>query len=271
MYFDFNIPYNERTQVENILARIQSSQNATIALSITSNEPLTTNSAQPIEPIATDRFPNIKQLKRVTIQVTDPKQNYQLVSSNIANKNVDILAVRPMTLDATKHACQTYDADIISLDFHAKHVVPNHATAQLAIQRGMFFEVCYAPAFRSAHHRNTFFSNVKRLIEVTRGDNIIFSSDALQALELRSANDMKMFGQLLGMSHTQVEAAVSQNCQRLLLKAETRQSTLNAVIRMDFIVPEPENQSSKRKADQNESEPNQKKKKKNKAKNNKNV
>lgn len=71
------------------------------------------------------------------------------MTSNIANKNVDILAVRPMTLDATKHACQTYDADIISLDFHAKHVVPNHATAQLAIQRGMFFEVCYAPAFRS--------------------------------------------------------------------------------------------------------------------------
>lgn len=97
-------------------------------------------------------------------------------------------------------------------------------------------------------------------------------------------------GQLLGMTHTQVEAAVSQNYQRLLLKAgifwnaflgdhqltshiyiETRQSTLNAVIRVDFIVPEPESQTNKRKADQNSNELSQKKKKKNKAKNNKAV
>ncbi|KAI7877744.1 PHP domain-like protein [Lichtheimia hyalospora FSU 10163] len=268
MFFDFNIPYNDRTQVENILARIPSTQNATIALNITSNDHLTSNSVQPIEPVATDRFPHIKQLKRVTIQVTDPKHNYQLVNTNVANKDVDILAVRPMRMDAAKHACQTYDADIISIDFHAKHVVPNHAAAQLAIQRGMFFEVCYGQLIRSAQYKNIFFSNVKRLVEVTRGDNIIFSSEALQALEIRSSKDIKMFGQLLGMTHTQVEAAVSQNCQRLLLKAETRQSTLNAVIRMDFIVPEPDNQSShKRKLDKNDNEPNQKKKKKNKGKN----
>lgn len=62
---------------------------------------------------------------------------------------MDILAVRPMRQDAAKHACQAYEADIISIDFHAKQVVPNHAAAQLAIQRGIFFEVCYAPAFRS--------------------------------------------------------------------------------------------------------------------------
>lgn len=62
---------------------------------------------------------------------------------------MDILAVRPMRQDAAKHACQAYEADIISIDFHAKQVVPNHAAAQLAIQRGIFFEICYAPAFRS--------------------------------------------------------------------------------------------------------------------------
>lgn len=56
----------------------------------------------------------------------------------------------------------------------------------------MILDVLTNKDLSAAKHRNIFFSNVKKLIEVTRGDNIIFSSEALQALEVRSTNDLKM-------------------------------------------------------------------------------
>ena len=71
------------------------------------------------------------------------------VLTNVANQSVDILAVRPLTLDVSKHACQNYDVDIISINCAVKRVIPNHASVQVAITRGVFFEICYAQSFHS--------------------------------------------------------------------------------------------------------------------------
>lgn len=71
------------------------------------------------------------------------------VLANTANQSVDILAARPTNIDVCKHACQNYDVDIISIDCSVGRVSPNHAAAQVAISRGIFFEICYAQAFRS--------------------------------------------------------------------------------------------------------------------------
>lgn len=37
-----------------------------------------------------------------------------------------------------------------------------------------------------------FFSNVKRLVDVTRGHNLFFSSEALRALEIRKPADLRI-------------------------------------------------------------------------------
>ncbi|KAL1926544.1 hypothetical protein VTP01DRAFT_5665 [Rhizomucor pusillus] len=251
MLYDFNIPYpsnpdpSDLRRLERILFRIQSIQNATIALNLTTTDAFVAKTAEAIKPIAPDRFgKHVKQMTRITVTATEAKKNYMLVSTNAANQSVDILAVRPTNIDICKHACQNYDVDIISIDCSIGRSLPNHASAQVAISRGIFFEICYAQAFRTKEKRSMFFQNVKRLVEVTRGDNLIFSSEALHALDIRRPSDMRMLGLLFGLRQDQIKAATGYNYQRLLLKAETRKSTLNAAIKAEPIPGQSNEQSS---------------------------
>ncbi|KAG2219649.1 hypothetical protein INT45_012350, partial [Circinella minor] len=259
MFYDFNIPYpkhpnqEDLERLDKIVARIQSIQHGTIAFNVSTSDPFT---SKVVEPIKLDQFKRdgMQLLTRVTIDAEDTKKNYQMVLTNVANQSVDILAVRPLTLDVSKHACQNYDVDIISINCAVKRVIPNHAAAQVAITRGVFFEICYAQSFHTKE-RALFFTNVKRIVEVTRGNNLIFSSEALRALDIRQPADLRMLGLLFGLRRDQIEAAVGHNYQRLLLKAETRKSTLNAAIRVDMNIPDNlslnhSNNENKRKRDQ---------------------
>lgn len=106
-----------------------------------------------------------------------------------------------------KHACQNLEIDVISLDLANTKTAPNFAAAQVAVSRGIFFEICYAQSFKSKippkkkqitkidldpGKKATFFSNVKRLVDVTRGHNLFFSSEALRALEIRKPADLRI-------------------------------------------------------------------------------
>ncbi|KAL9557713.1 hypothetical protein MBANPS3_001260 [Mucor bainieri] len=174
----------------------------------------------------------MQQLTRVTLMVEDVKHNYQLAASS-AYPNIDILAVRPTNFDICKHACQTYEVDLISLDLAKSRALPGFVAAQVAVNRGIFFEVCYSQSFRDPNKRFMFFNNVKRLVEVTRGHNLIFSSEAMRALDVRRPADLRILGSMFGMTHDQIEATVTVNYPRLLKRAETRRLTYNATIALD--------------------------------------
>ncbi|KAI9251963.1 RNase P subunit p30-domain-containing protein [Sporodiniella umbellata] len=243
MLYDFNIPYpknqtaKELERIEKILERIYSTYPSTVALNVTSS--LGASDVKAIAPIRPERFPNMTQLTRATIEIENSKQNYQLSSSTSSN-HLDILAVRPTNVEVCKHACQNLDIDIISLDLAFAKTSPNYASAQVAVSRGIFFEICYAQSFRNASKKSAFFSSVKRLVEVTRGHNLIFSSEALRALEIRKPADLRILGALFGMTQDQIEASLSINYTRLLKKAgncdlpmstETRKCTYHATVR----------------------------------------
>ncbi|RCH79452.1 hypothetical protein CU098_000847, partial [Rhizopus stolonifer] len=164
------------------------------------------------------RFPNMKQLTRATIEIDNIKQNYQL-SSNSTSSHIDILAVRPTTVDLCKHACQNLEVDIISLDLANAKTSPSYPAAQVAVSRGIFFEICYAQTFRNLAKKSAFFSGVKRLVEVTRGHNLLFSSEALRALEIRKPADLRILGALFGMTQDQIETSITVNYAKLLKKA----------------------------------------------------
>ncbi|CAO3634397.1 unnamed protein product [Mucor fragilis] len=174
----------------------------------------------------------MQQLTRVTLMVEDVKHNYQLAASS-AYPNIDILAVRPTNFDICKHACQTYEVDLISLDLAKSKSLPGFVAAQVAVNRGIFFEVCYSQTFRDPNKRFLFFNNVKRLVEVTRGHNLIFSSEAMRALDIRRPADLRILGSMFGMTHDQIEATVTVNYPKLLKRAETRRLTYNATIAFD--------------------------------------
>jgi ribonuclease P/MRP protein subunit RPP1 len=164
----------------------------------------------------------------VTLTIDNAKSNYQIVrmtnkihlifnqltslqSSSTPYPSVDILAVRPTTIDVCKHACQTLEIDLISIDLAETKTSPNYVSAQVAVNRGIFFEICYSQSFRGKYNihvdllflssnigysivpgkKAAFFHAVKRLVEVTRGHNLIFSSEAIRALDIRRSADLK--------------------------------------------------------------------------------
>ncbi|CAO3606825.1 unnamed protein product [Mucor hiemalis] len=234
MFYNFNIPYpnacdaTELRRIEKILDRVHSiSSKSVIALNLTVQEKLM--DVKPIEPVVPVKFKGMQQLTRATLIVEDPKRNYQLAVSS-TYPNIDILAVRPTTMDVCKHACSTLEVDLISLDLAGSKVLPGFVSAQVAVNRGIFFEICYSQSFREPNRKYLFYNNVKRLVEVTRGHNLIFSSEAIRALEIRRPADLKILGSMFGLTRDQIETMVNVNYCRLLKKTETRKLTYNATI-----------------------------------------
>ncbi|KAI8880484.1 PHP domain-like protein [Backusella circina FSU 941] len=275
MFYDLNIPYPNTpdkadfSRIEKIFDRIESIQRkATIALNLNVFGGL--KDIKKIPAILPDKYKEFQQLTRVTLTIENAKSNYQ-VSSSTPYPSIDILAVRPTTVDVCKHACQTLEIDLISIDLAESRTAPNYVSAQVAVNRGIFFEICYSQSFRVPDKKAAFFSAVKRLVDVTRGHNLIFSSEAIRALDIRRPADLKILGSMFGMTQSQIEASMSGNYVRLLKKAETRRATYNAVVR----IPETEktedgmnvdNPSLKRKEQPNNNNNNNTNKKKNKNK-----
>lgn len=163
--------------------------------------------------------------------VDDASQNYGLNASNPAISSYDIIAVQPTTEKLFQAACGTLEVDIISLDMSAR--LPfnlKHSTVGLAVERGIYFELCYGAAIRDANARRNLISNAHSLIRVTRGKNIIISSQAIRAMELRGPYDIVNFGTLLGLNQAMAKDCLSSHCRAVVMHAETRRNTTRAVI-----------------------------------------
>ncbi|KAF9899879.1 hypothetical protein BX616_002797, partial [Lobosporangium transversale] len=104
-----------------------------------------------INPITKLNLPgiNLKQYSRLTLVVDDVSQNYGLNTGNPTISSYDIIAVQPTNEKLFQAACGTFEVDIISLDMSAR--LPfylKHSTVGLAIERGIYFELCYSAAIR---------------------------------------------------------------------------------------------------------------------------
>ncbi|KAG0028098.1 hypothetical protein BGZ81_005007 [Podila clonocystis] len=192
--------------------------------------------ANHVNPVSKLNLPgvNLKQFSRLTLVVDDVSQNYGLNANNPSVLSYDILAVQPTNEKLFQAACGTFEVDIISLDMSAR--LPfylKHSTVGLAVERGIYFELCYSAAIRDATARRNLISNAQSLIRVTRGKNIILSSQAMKAMELRGPYDIVNFGTLLGLNQAVAKDCLSSHCRAVAVHAETRRNTTRAVISVD--------------------------------------
>lgn len=67
--------------------------------------------------------------------------------------------------------------------------------------------------------RRHLYNNAKRLVTVTKGKNIIFSSEALNALEIRSQHDLIAFGVSIGLNQAKAKECITENCRRVLKRS----------------------------------------------------
>lgn len=177
-------------------------------------------------PIVQGKSSPIKVLNRLTIVASDafhfrPTNEY---------KNFDLVAVYPKTEKLFHAACMTFDVDIICIavtekqPFHFKRAPVNGA-----IDRGVFFEICYAAAIRDSIMRRYTISNAFMLMEICKGKNIIVSSGAEKPLELRGPYDIANLGLVFSLSEGDAKAANSTNCRSVLLHGETRATAFGTI------------------------------------------
>jgi ribonuclease P/MRP protein subunit RPP1 len=185
--------------------------------------------------------PTAFQIKtRLTLLLTEPAQQHALNPSSTALLAYDIVAVTPST-EKLLHAAITSDAvDLISFDFSQR--LPFHlriTPVKMALAAGVMFEIGYSAALADPAARRQFIANVKNLYFITRGRNLVFSSQAAAALGLRSPAEVLNLAALLGLREDHARRIQSENCRQALMHAATRRTSkavLQVVLPADAVL-----------------------------------
>uniref|UniRef100_A0A7S1U7N7 Uncharacterized protein n=1 Tax=Phaeomonas parva TaxID=124430 RepID=A0A7S1U7N7_9STRA len=160
---------------------------------------------------------------RITCVVETEAEARTLDHGSAALDSYEIVAARPTADDAFDFCCKRAQVDVISLDLCNRlsfHLHPTTVAAALA--RGVFFEVCYAPALDHAVRRRRLVANVAELVRATRGRNLIFSSGASDSWALRGPLDVVNLAGLLGLPSPSLEAILGKNARQVLLHGLSR-------------------------------------------------
>uniref|UniRef100_G1MEE5 Ribonuclease P protein subunit p30 n=2 Tax=Ailuropoda melanoleuca TaxID=9646 RepID=G1MEE5_AILME len=181
-------------------------------------------------PIVQGKSRPIKVLTRLTIIVSDPSHCNVLRATSSRVRLYDIVAVFPKTEKLFHVACTHLDVDLVcitvteKLPFYFKRPPIN-----VAIDRGVCFELVYSPAIKDSTMRRYTISNALNLMQVCKGKNVILSSAAERPLEIRGPYDVANLGLLFGLSESDAKAAVSTNCRAVLLHGETRKTAFGII------------------------------------------
>ncbi|XP_041829941.1 ribonuclease P protein subunit p30 [Melanotaenia boesemani] len=178
-------------------------------------------------PVVQGRSRPIRVLNRLTVVMSDSSH---FRPNAPEYRRFDLLAVQPTTEKLFHAACLLYDIDIICISVTEK--LPfffKRAPVNGAVDRGVVFEVSYSAAIRDATMRRYTITNAVSLMESCKGKNVILSSAAEKALELRGPYDVTNLGLLFGLADSDSKEAVSSTCRAVLLHAETRKTACGVV------------------------------------------
>eukprot|EP00158_Paraphelidium_tribonemae_P001882 Partr_v1_DN24900_c0_g1_i2_m29910 putative ribonuclease p len=177
------------------------------------------------------------RLSRLTIRVADSSTVAKINSGSNAISSYDIIAARPENEKAFQQCCKDANVDIISLDMTTRLPFQlKFSTVNSAVQRGLYMEICYGGCIRDSGQRKNIISNAMSLIRVTRGRNIILSSGAERANELRSPHDVINLATLFGMTQKSALDAL-HNSRVVAMHAYSRKYIHRSVIAVSAPIP----------------------------------
>ncbi|XP_034286272.1 ribonuclease P protein subunit p30 isoform X2 [Pantherophis guttatus] len=130
-------------------------------------------------PLVQGKSKPIKILSRLTLVVSDPSHCNVLRATSTNIKYYDIFAVFPKNAKLFHVACTTLDVDLVCVDVTEK--LPffiKRPSVNVAIERGVYFELIYVPAIKDTTMRRYTISNTFSLMQICRGKNIVLSSGA---------------------------------------------------------------------------------------------
>ncbi|GFT80058.1 ribonuclease P protein subunit p30 [Nephila pilipes] len=164
-------------------------------------------------------------LNRITAVIENSNHSHHFLK-NPVTKKYDLVALQPIGEKMLQHVCSLSDIDIISLNMTENlGYTLKRTSLPLAIQKGIYFEIIYAPCLRNQTSRRFIISNAQLLVSVTKGKNVFVSSGATKILELRSVEDVMNLALLFGFQKNQAEASIKKNGKLVLKHARTRNET----------------------------------------------
>ncbi|CAL1262686.1 unnamed protein product [Larinioides sclopetarius] len=172
-----------------------------------------------------DGAKHFRVLNRITAIIEESIHSHHFLRSPIVKK-YDIVALQPVGEKMLQHVCSLSDFDIISLNL-TENLGYNlkRTTVGLAKDKGICFEITYAPCLMDQTSRRMVISNSQLLVDVLKGRNILISSGADRPMGLRSVLDVINLGLLFGFQKDQAESAVRKVGNLVLKHARTRNET----------------------------------------------
>ncbi|NXX91622.1 RPP30 protein, partial [Centropus bengalensis] len=189
-------------------------------------KPVSPSELFPSLPIVQGTSKRIKVLTRLTLVVSDPSHCNVLRSTSANIRLYDIIAVFPKTEKLFHIACTTLDVDLVCINVTEK--LPfyfRRPPVNMAIDRGIYFELLYTPAIKDSTMRRYTISNAISLMQICKGK---VSSQSERQL-INSVPVLLELGLLFGLSEGEAKAAVSTNCRATVLHGETRKSACGVV------------------------------------------
>ncbi|XP_020658863.2 ribonuclease P protein subunit p30 isoform X1 [Pogona vitticeps] len=239
-FVDLNIPYlQEKESLQKLVETAAHLGYSTVAINyVVDYEEKKKEIVKPVSPaelfstvpLVQGKSKPIKILSRLTLVVSDPSHCNILRATSTNIKFYDIFAVFPKNGKLFHVACTTLDVDLVCL--HVTEKLPfyiKRPSVNVAIDRGIYFELVYVPAIKDSTMRRYTISNALSLMQICRGKNIILSSAAEKPLQLRGPYDVANLGWLFGLSEGNAKAAVSTNGRAVLLHGETRKTASGVV------------------------------------------
>ena len=131
-------------------------------------------------------------------------------------------------------ACQALDCDLISLDLTTRFPFYfKHKTLTSALQRGIKFEICYAPGILNTDgggSKRNLISNATQLIRATRGRGLVMSSEASSALACRAPADVINMAVLWGLGRERGVEAVGTEARSVIVQAQIRRRSFRGAV-----------------------------------------
>jgi ribonuclease P/MRP protein subunit RPP1 len=170
-------------------------------------------------------------LTRLTVTISDTTQNHRLTQFSLA---YNLLALRPTTEKTLQLCCTSLECDLISLDLSQRltHNI-KFKTVSSALQRGIRFEICYAPAIQASGNsevRRNLISGATQLIRATRGRGIILSSEARNALGVRGPHDVINLAQIWGLGQERGKEALCEEAEKVVRLAAMKRTSFRGII-----------------------------------------
>uniref|UniRef100_A0ABK9MJZ5 Uncharacterized protein n=1 Tax=Glossina morsitans morsitans TaxID=37546 RepID=A0ABK9MJZ5_GLOMM len=162
----------------------------------------------------------LKILQRITICYADALVTHAMTNS-INLRKFHIIAGQPKNEAALAHCCTSFNGDLLTFDA-SNHIYVSRKAYQLAVKRGLFFEIKYSPCITNTAVRKDLVKIAHNYFIKGKSKNIIISSGANNIFELRGPQDVTNLSFIFSLSKDQANCAINRFGRQLFLRAECR-------------------------------------------------